>query len=65
MLSEEDPVKTLKEYRQTKKPNQRRVMDVLKGSTAGNKNYGFVGWGQGSDPIPAEFKLPIKDTPYV
>ena len=21
-------------------------MDVLKGSIAGNKNYGFVGWGK-------------------
>ena len=40
-------------------------MDVLKGSIAGNMNYGFVGWGEGSDPIPAEFELPIKVTPYV
>lgn len=40
-------------------------MDVLKGSIAGNKNYGFVGWGEGSDPIPAEFELPIKVTPYI
>ena len=38
-------------------------MDVLKGSIAGNKNYGCAGWGEGSDPISAEFELPVKDTP--
>lgn len=39
--SEDDAVKTLKEYRQTKELNQRWVMDVLQWSIAENKNYGF------------------------